>query len=147
MYDKRIDALRGAIAVAFAVCGLGWVTLGNAGYRKPSFVLGCGAILALVGAAAVFIEFLLRLWCERRGRTTAVYQLTLAEMMAATAIVALVLAVFRVLGWPTIAILTVAVMILVCRLELSRIAAAKVQRDSEVNEAPPTAVNERKTVS
>ena len=144
MYAQRIDTLRKAVAVAFALCGLGSVILGNARYDGASTVLGFGALLSLTAVFGFFVEYLVRSrWEGRRGKVAA-YQLTLAEMMVVIAVVALVLAVFRVLGLATIAISVVVVMLLACGLELGRMRATEEKLGRASDEASRLSADERK---
>ena len=119
MYAECINTVRKAVAFAFGVFGLGFAASSNTGHYVATTILELGALVSLIAAFGLFVEYLVRLRLEGRKTGVAPYQLTLAEMMAVIAVVALVLGVFRILGWATIVLLVVVVLLLACALEMS----------------------------
>jgi len=121
MYAKRIDTARKVVAVSFTVFGLGFAIAVNLGYGAVAIVLWIGTLASLIAAFGLFVEYLVRARFEARKGRAAAYQFTLAEMMVVTAAVAVVLGVFRILGWCTIGLLIVVVLLLACGVEMVRL--------------------------
>lgn len=129
-YTRRIDTARKAVAMSFAMCGLGLVVIANLGrYTRISIgpVLGWLALMTALGMAAslivafaLFVEYLVRARIESRRSRQALYQFSIVEVMVAMAIIGLILGVFRLLGWMTIGLLLLAVLLIACVLESIR---------------------------
>lgn len=125
MYAKRIDTARKVVALSFAVCGLGFAASANTGPDEAMAVLGLGAILSLIAAFSLFVEYLVRARFESQSGRTSAFQFTLFEMMVSMVIVAVVLGVFRVLGWSTIGVIILVVLLLACAVESIRLGSSE----------------------
>jgi len=121
MYAKKIDTARKVVAASFAFCGLGFAAAVNLRSEGAAAILALGAIASLLAAFSLFVEYLIRVRLESRKGRGAAFQFTVAKMMVLTAIVALVLGVFRVLGGSTIVLSIAAVLFLACGVELARL--------------------------
>jgi MFS family permease len=129
-YTRRIDTARKAVAMSFAVCGLGLVVIANIASSTPlsarpalgwlAVMMGLGMAASLIVAFALFVEYLVRVRIESRRSRQAWYQFSIVEVMVAMAIIGLILGVFRVLGWITIGLLLLAVLLVACVLESIR---------------------------
>src|SRR6188768_4128359 len=104
MYAKHIDNVRKVVAASFAVCGLGFAAAVNVGNEPTAAVLGLGSLASLLTAFGLFIEYLVRVRIETRQSRGAAFQFTLSEMLLLMVVVAVVLGVFRVLGWYTVGV-------------------------------------------
>jgi hypothetical protein len=116
--------------MSFAMCGLGLVVIANLG-RSTRISVGpvlgwlammtaLGMAVSLIVAFALFVEYLVRVRIESRRSRQAWYQFSIVEVMVAMAIIGLILGVFRVLGWITIGLLLLAVLLVACVLESIR---------------------------
>src|SRR5690349_21348075 len=105
MYAKHIDNVRKVVAASFAVCGLGFAAAANIGSEFALAALGIGALLSLFAAFGLFVEYLVRARMEAQASRGTAYQFTLAELMQLMVVVAVVLGIFRVLGWLTVGLL------------------------------------------
>jgi hypothetical protein len=121
MYAKSIDTARKVVAFSFTVCGLGFAAAANTRHDEAMAVLGLGALLSLIAAFGLFVEYLVRARFESQRGRTAAFQFTLAEMMVLMVVVASVLGVFRVLGWSTIGVIILVVLLLACGVESVRL--------------------------
>src|SRR5262245_39964873 len=110
MYAKHIDNVRKVVAASFAVCGLGFAAALNVGSESAAGALGIGALLSLFSAFGLFVEYLVRARMEAQSTRGAAYQFTLAELMQLMVVVAIVLGVFRVLGWYTVGAVILAIL-------------------------------------
>jgi hypothetical protein len=116
--------------MSFAMCGLGLVVIVNLARSTPmaagpvlfwlGLMMGLGMAVSLIVAFALFVEYLVRVCIESRRSRRALYQFSIVEIMIATAIIGLVLGVFRILGWITIGLLLLAVLLIACALESIR---------------------------
>ncbi len=82
--------------------------------------MGLGMAVSLIVAFALFVEYLVRVRIESRRSRQAWYQFSIVEVMVAMAIIGLILGVFRILGWITIGLLLLAVLLTACALESIR---------------------------
>lgn len=129
-YIRRIDTARKAVAMSFAVYGLGLVVIANLARYTPNSArpaLGCLAVMmglgmaaSLIVAFALFVEYLVRVRIESRRSRQALYQFSIVDVMVAMAIIGLILGVFRLLGWITIGLSLLAVLLIACVLESIR---------------------------
>lgn len=120
MYAKRIDATRKVVAVLFAVFGLGFAISCNLGWESGSIILGCGTLACLVAALGLYIETLVRWWLGVRSNGLKANQFSLAEMLAATVALAVVLGFFRIFGAATVFVLIMVIVLLSCGVEVAR---------------------------
>jgi hypothetical protein len=120
MYANRIDTARKIVAVLFGVSGVGFALCVNLRYELGAAILGALALGCLLATLGLIIEYLVRSWVETRKSQMAVYQFSLSGMMALTAGVAVLLAIYRVLGPGSIALFVVAIVIGASGLELHR---------------------------
>jgi hypothetical protein len=83
-------------------------------------ILGIATLACLTAALGLFVEYLIRSWVETRNNGTKPYQFTLAEMLVATAALALLLGFFRIFGVAMIAVLVLIIIVSGFALEMAR---------------------------
>lgn len=125
MYKKRIDLARAVVAILFVASGFGFAACAHFWFQPGAVIFGVGLLTCLVATFGLCVEYLVRSWIETRQDRKAVRQITLAEILMLTAVVAVILALFRVLGAATIALLFAAVIILASAIESIRQGRAK----------------------
>jgi hypothetical protein len=121
MYAKSTDTARIAGALSFAVCGFGFAAAVNYRPDEVMTVFALGALLSLIAAFSRFVEHLVRVWFESQADRRSAFQFTLFEMMVLMVVVAVVRGLFRVLGWSTIGVIILVVLLLSCCVESFRL--------------------------
>jgi hypothetical protein len=116
-YAQRIDRARKLVAILFGVCGPGFATCANTGYRLGADILGIGTVASLSAAFGLFVEYVVRARIETRKSGLAPYQFTIAETLVVTAGLALVLGLFRMWGVFAIAAVVLPTVIVACLVE------------------------------
>ncbi len=120
MYAKRIDVTRKVVAVLFAVFGFGFAISCNSRWGLASAILGYGTLACLAAALGLCVETLIRWWLQVRSNGLKANQFSLAEMLVATAALAVVLGLFRVLGAAMVVILIAVVVLWACGIDDAR---------------------------
>jgi hypothetical protein len=108
------------VAVSAVVCGVGLVMCGNLRTRLGAAFFGLGFAVCIVATLGFAIEYLARTWVETRRGPTAAYQFTLAGLLGLITGAALLFALIRILGFATIPLLLVGLVILACIVEFVR---------------------------
>ena len=120
MYAKRIDVTRKVVAVLFAVFGFGFAISCNSRWGLAGAILGYGTLACLAAALGLCVETLIRWWLQVRSNGLKANQFSLAEMLVATAALAVVLGLFRVLGAAMVVILIAVVVLWACGIDDAR---------------------------
>jgi hypothetical protein len=125
VYAKRIDLARKAVAVLFGLFGMGMVVCAHFRFHRAGAALLFGMGACVAAAFGFCIEYLVRSWLETRRNGTKFCQFTLAELLGFTAVVAVLLSLYRVLGVGLVVVLVLGVILAGCDVESRRRRSAK----------------------
>ncbi len=117
MYAKNFDRVRRAIPFVMIICGVNLVICARLRYASGVTVFFVGVAACLVATFALTIEYLVRAWVQRPGRTLAWYQISLAGVLGLTTFVAVVCSFFKIFGPLTIVGLVVLTVLIACFVE------------------------------
>jgi hypothetical protein len=144
MYLKFIDLAKKLVAVLFAVCGLGYGIAANSTSRTARAILGASTLVCLVLVFGFFVEYIIRLWVERRTNGVKAFQFTLTEMLALTTVLAVVLGLYYTFGQPVVVMLILGVVLVGCAVEFADRVNRPQRSDPGVDHAPSRHVLRRR---
>lgn len=130
MYANQIDKARKLVAILVGLFGFGFAVSMNLRFGFGGLVCGSVVAICLVATFCLAVEYLVRTWMETRQNRIAAYQITLLGMLTATAIVGLILAVFRVIGVGVVPVSIMVIVLLACGVESLRRCRSKSTRQA-----------------